>query len=81
MTATHVAQLPTPVLAGVASYSGTFAAWRWWEATVKTKINVHSTADLVNTMRHQLIVLIKPREEGFIIEESRLERNVSLLST
>lgn len=81
MTATHVTQLPTPVLAGVASYSGTFAAWRWWEATVKTKINVHSTADLVNTMRHQLIVLIKPGEEGFIIEESRLERIVSLLST
>lgn len=77
MTVTHVTQLPTPVLAGVASYSGTFAAWRWWEATVKTKINVHSTADLVNTMCHQL----RHGEEGFSIEESRLERNVSLLST
>lgn len=44
---------------------------------MKTKINVHNTAGLVNTMRHQL----RHGDEGFIIEESRLERNVSLLST
>lgn len=52
----------------------TFGAWRWWEATVKTKINVHNTAGLVNTMCHQL----RLGDEGFIIEELRLERNVSL---
>lgn len=41
---------------------------------VKIKIYVHNTAGLVNTMRHQL----RHGDEGFIIEESRLERNVSL---